>query len=276
MRCHRGPGTSPRQRMQGLLSPSTAAASVVYTRSLEMRGGGTCSTCVGHIQTLLAAALHVEVERLVHSSAADITCRLAPQRAAGCSPEASTPPVEGGGQPQGKARPFLASVTLPRGDSAGSRRGSVLCQRRGPRVTHQGRWNPKLGQMAFQFCRALVCRALGPWCERVQPPLATSPRSESVLTRLFRAGQSQHILYESASGYALFELVESEEVAALHEQVQSSVTDLERFSKIVKLKAFQVRQSRRGLGSRRPPALTRSSPPCAPAAAFQVRRGRAQ
>jgi nucleolar protein 56 len=48
-------------------------------------------------------------------------------------------------------------------------------------------------------------------------------------------------LFESASGYALFDVVEVEEVAALKAEVQASVTDLARFSKIVKLKAFQVR-----------------------------------
>jgi nucleolar protein 56 len=49
----------------------------------------------------------------------------------------------------------------------------------------------------------------------------------------------QFVLFESASGYALFEVVEVEEVASLKAEVQASVTDLARFSKIVKLKAFQ-------------------------------------
>lgn len=51
----------------------------------------------------------------------------------------------------------------------------------------------------------------------------------------------QFVLYESASGYALFDIVEVEEIGALKPQVQASVTDLARFSKICKLKAFQVR-----------------------------------
>lgn len=89
----------------------------------------------------------------------------------------------------------------------------------------------------------------------------------------------QFLLFESASGYGLFEVVEAEEIgsllnavrrkpthaahaapAALHvtiswlvrlaclfvllsSQVQSSVTDLSKFSKIVKLKAFQPFES---------------------------------
>ena len=53
-------------------------------------------------------------------------------------------------------------------------------------------------------------------------------------------GKQLYVLYESASGYSLFEVVESGDLAALKTEVQNSVTDLARFSKIVKLKAFQV------------------------------------
>lgn len=49
------------------------------------------------------------------------------------------------------------------------------------------------------------------------------------------------VLFESASGFALFEQVESEEIGSQLEEVQRSVTELARFSKIMKLKAFQVR-----------------------------------
>jgi nucleolar protein 56 len=49
----------------------------------------------------------------------------------------------------------------------------------------------------------------------------------------------QYVLFESASGYTLFEVVESEEIAKLKAEVQASVTDLARFSKLVKLTAFQ-------------------------------------
>ncbi|KAI8823061.1 uncharacterized protein EV422DRAFT_389925 [Fimicolochytrium jonesii] len=46
------------------------------------------------------------------------------------------------------------------------------------------------------------------------------------------------LLFESASGYALFERIESEEVGQDLEEVQQSVLDLSRFSKMVKLKSF--------------------------------------
>lgn len=49
------------------------------------------------------------------------------------------------------------------------------------------------------------------------------------------------MLFESASGYSIFEVVEAEEIGMLKAKVQESVTDHARFSKIVKLKAFQVR-----------------------------------
>ena len=48
------------------------------------------------------------------------------------------------------------------------------------------------------------------------------------------------MLFEAASGYCLFEVVEVEEIGALKTEVQASVTDLGRFSKLLKLKAFQV------------------------------------
>ena len=47
------------------------------------------------------------------------------------------------------------------------------------------------------------------------------------------------VLFEAASGYGLFEVVEYDAISSFQEKVQESVTDLERFSKIVKLKAFQ-------------------------------------
>lgn len=46
------------------------------------------------------------------------------------------------------------------------------------------------------------------------------------------------LLMESASGYALFERVKSEEIGSELDEVQSAVLDWSRFSKIVKLKAF--------------------------------------
>lgn len=46
------------------------------------------------------------------------------------------------------------------------------------------------------------------------------------------------LLFESASGYALFDRVESEEIGDQLEQVQQSTQDFSRFGKIVKLKSF--------------------------------------
>eukprot|EP01105_Mastigella_eilhardi_P006994 TRINITY_DN18473_c0_g1_i1.p1 TRINITY_DN18473_c0_g1~~TRINITY_DN18473_c0_g1_i1.p1 ORF type:complete len:576 (-),score=214.90 TRINITY_DN18473_c0_g1_i1:1304-2977(-) len=47
-----------------------------------------------------------------------------------------------------------------------------------------------------------------------------------------------YILYENATGYALFKVAESEQVASFAEQYQQSVTDMGRFSRIVNLFAF--------------------------------------
>ena len=49
------------------------------------------------------------------------------------------------------------------------------------------------------------------------------------------------VLFESASGYALLEVVEGGDAASMKADVQAAVTDLSRFSKMVKLKAFTVR-----------------------------------
>jgi len=72
-----------------------------------------------------------------------------------------------------------------------------------------------------------------------------------------------YCLFESASGYALLEAVESSDLSSLKAEVQTAVTDLARFSKMVKLKAFQVR----GVGRegdppawRRPPPISRPPP----------------
>lgn len=50
------------------------------------------------------------------------------------------------------------------------------------------------------------------------------------------------VLHEAAAGYALFEVVAFEEIGALLEGVQT-ITDLDRFSRAVKLKAFQPFES---------------------------------
>lgn len=52
-----------------------------------------------------------------------------------------------------------------------------------------------------------------------------------------------HVLFEHASGYALFSVKEFEEVSALLPQVESSVTDISKFQSIVKLEAFQAFRS---------------------------------
>jgi len=47
------------------------------------------------------------------------------------------------------------------------------------------------------------------------------------------------LLYESASGYGLLEIVSADEIGGSTEAVQESVRDLERFGKAVKLAAFK-------------------------------------
>ena len=44
------------------------------------------------------------------------------------------------------------------------------------------------------------------------------------------------VLFEAASGYALVEVVEFEEIGSSTEQMQQTVADLQRFSRLVKLK----------------------------------------
>ncbi len=67
-----------------------------------------------------------------------------------------------------------------------------------------------------------------------------------------------YCLFESASGYALLEAVESADLSSLKAEVQAAVTDLARFSKMVKLKAFQVRT---GSWAARLPPCTPPLPP---------------
>lgn len=49
---------------------------------------------------------------------------------------------------------------------------------------------------------------------------------------------SFNVLFESAAGYALFSVLESEEVASLIDEVQAGMTDLSRFQRTVKMIAF--------------------------------------
>ena len=46
------------------------------------------------------------------------------------------------------------------------------------------------------------------------------------------------VLFESASGYGLFELVALDEISTKAKDVQKTIADLQRFSKVMKLKAF--------------------------------------
>ena len=49
---------------------------------------------------------------------------------------------------------------------------------------------------------------------------------------------ADYLLFENATGYALFDVVEAEDIGANLEKVQESVLELNRFGKMVKLKAF--------------------------------------
>lgn len=47
-----------------------------------------------------------------------------------------------------------------------------------------------------------------------------------------------YVLFETASGFSLFERLESEEIGATLDSVQQSIMDLSKFGKIMKLKSF--------------------------------------
>ena len=49
---------------------------------------------------------------------------------------------------------------------------------------------------------------------------------------------SFYTLYESASGYALFSVLENEEIGSLLDEVQASINDLSRFQRVVKMIGF--------------------------------------
>ena len=55
--------------------------------------------------------------------------------------------------------------------------------------------------------------------------------------------KSLFVLHEAAAGYALFEIVAFEEIGALLDGASDTVNDLDRFSRAVKLKAFQPFES---------------------------------
>jgi hypothetical protein len=66
--------------------------------------------------------------------------------------------------------------------------------------------------------------------------LTTEARNSSPI---FAVPQALYALFESASGYGLFEVTELDEVNRNVEAVQESILDLQRFGKIVKLTAFR-------------------------------------
>lgn len=58
------------------------------------------------------------------------------------------------------------------------------------------------------------------------------------LTIYVSSFQVNYVLFETASGYALFERLQSEEIGAKLEEVQDTVQDLVKFGKMMKLKSF--------------------------------------
>ena len=55
--------------------------------------------------------------------------------------------------------------------------------------------------------------------------------------------QSLYVLFEHATGYALFRVKEFEEIGLLQAQVEESIVDITRFSSVVKLVAFTAFRS---------------------------------
>lgn len=70
--------------------------------------------------------------------------------------------------------------------------------------------------------------------DSLSPPVPSSPTTMPALS---------HILYESASGYALFQVALHDEVANSTKQFQDSVADLHKFGQMVTLKSFAPFQS---------------------------------
>lgn len=68
------------------------------------------------------------------------------------------------------------------------------------------------------------------WLQSLTPPPSLPLRQHKI------KGGGDFVLFESASGYALLEVVEFEEIGSSTEQMQQTVADLQRFSRLVKLK----------------------------------------
>ena len=63
--------------------------------------------------------------------------------------------------------------------------------------------------------------------------------SKQLLKRsLLTATMASHVLFESASGYAVFEVKQHEEIGAKTKDVQDSISDVSKFGKIVNLLSF--------------------------------------
>ena len=77
---------------------------------------------------------------------------------------------------------------------------------------------------------------------------------------------ADYLLFENATGYALFDVVEAEDIGANLEKVQESVLELNRFGKMVKLKAFvPFKSAEEALANIND--VTEGAPPSAPPAA---------
>ena len=75
----------------------------------------------------------------------------------------------------------------------------------------------------------------------VPPAAPCLPAPRSLLQRELgykMATTSFNLLYESASGYALFSVLEGEEIGALLTEVQSGTSDFARFQRVVKMTGF--------------------------------------
>ena len=85
--------------------------------------------------------------------------------------------------------------------------------------------------------------AFSPCCVGVLFPLTcvcAAPRASACACVRFQ-GKQQFVLYSSASGYGLFEVVEALEGAgALHGEAIAAIDDLSRFGKMVKLVGFSA------------------------------------
>jgi nucleolar protein 56 len=79
------------------------------------------------------------------------------------------------------------------------------------------------------------------WKKKIKQILSFFSNLLSV--NVFSLAMSLFVLFESASGYALFERKEFDEIAGQGDEFQRSLLDISKFSKILKLKAFMPFQS---------------------------------